>query len=457
MRSVLPFFARCLIVVLSGAIFAGAFPPVGWRWLVVPGVAGLLLALRGQHGTRARTLGFLHGLSAYALGLSWLYQIFGGAVVMLWMVLAAFTALFAEMQARVAARGIVGWRWAIFTAINWGGWEFIRAELFPLRFPWMTAGLALGPNGFAPWIGVYGVGLFVILAVALGLARNLKTAALMIALLVGAMRWPGRCPEPTVHDPRSVPVAGLQLEGVSLNPYLEGTRALPPGVKHVVWPEYAAPYDIRAHAGDWRLLQTLCQELQITLTLGTQARNGNDDQWRNIALTLDPSGVLGEHTKVHTVHFFDDGTPGTTALPVATSRGKVGTPICFDCDYEGVVRRMTAAGAEWLAAPTMDAEKWTARQHDQHAELFRMRACENGRWLLVSATSGVSQIIDSRGYVHTRLGAMEQGAITGILKRESALTFYTRAGWLTPWLVLVVAAVAWGRLLVSRKGGATGS
>ena len=126
-------------------------------------------------------------------------------------------------------------------------------------------------------------------------------------------------------------------------------------------------------------------------------------RWRNIALTLDPGGTRGEHTKVHTVHFFDDGTPGNTALPVETAHGKIGTPVCFDCDYEGVVRRMTAAGAEMFIVPIMDAESWTARQHDQHAELFRIRACENGRWMFVCATSGVSQVIDPHGSVHARL------------------------------------------------------
>ena len=176
------------------------------------------------------------------------------------------------------------------------------------------------------------------------------------------------------------------------------------------------PFDIRANPRDWNLVQSLCRERNITLTLGTQSRPGGGDVWRNIALTLDPTGVLGEHTKVHTVHFFDDGTPGTTALGGSNSHGNAGTPICFDGDYEGVFRGMTSAGAEFFVAPTMDAESWTARQHDQHAELTRIRACENGRWIFVVATSGVSQLIDSNGHLHARLGALQQGIISGTLQ-----------------------------------------
>lgn len=65
---------------------------------------------------------------------------------------------------------------------------------------------------------------------------------------------------------------------------------------------------------------------------------------------MDPTGGLGEHKKVRSVYFFDDDTPGKTALPMRTARGKIGTPTCFDCDYEGIVPRMTATGAEMIVA-----------------------------------------------------------------------------------------------------------
>lgn len=370
---------------------------------------------------------------------------------MLWCVLAAFTALFAEMQSRAVAKGVSGWQLAVFTALNWGAWEFIRAELFPLKFPWMTAGLAIGPNVLVPWIGVYSVGLLAVLAAGLIVMRKCTVAAAILLALGGCVFLNKRAATPAEGDPLAVKVGGLQLEGVSMTHYLNATREMPEGTELVVWPEYSVPFDIRTSKRDWTLLQELCNDRGITLTFGTKAGPAPDDSWRNIAVTADPTGILGEHTKVHTVHFFDDGTPGKTKLPVPTRHGKIGTPICFDCDYEDVVRGMTAAGAEMIVAPTMDAEKWSARQHDQHAELFRMRACENGRWVFVVATSGVSQIIDSRGHLHARLDALKQGPILGTMKRETKLTFYTRFGWLTPWAVLVSAGAGWLWLLIPWK------
>lgn len=445
------FPARCGMAIFSGAVYAAAFPPFGMRALIFPGIAGLLLALRGQTGTSARTIGFLHGMTVYAISLSWLHHIFGAMAVALWMVLAAFTALFAEMQGRAQILGWSGWKLAAFTAINWCGWEFIRAELFPLRFPWLTAGLAVGPNALLPGIGVYGVGCLVVLAAACFNLRMLRPATTILVVVMLTVFLPSRLPVPPADDAATLEVAGVQLENRSLTDFLAATRTMQPDVRHVVWPEGAVPFDIQANKRDWASLVKLCRERDITLTLGTQRRPGGGEKWRNIALTLDPTATLGEHTKVHTVHFFDDGTPGTTALPVRTRHGKVGTPVCFDCDYEDVVRKMTSSGAEYFMVPLMDAESWSARQHDQHAELFRIRACENGRWMFACGTSGVSQIIDARGFVHSRLAAMEQGNLSGRLKRETSLTFYTRFGWLFPWCALGLAGLGWSFLLLRKS------
>ena len=442
------FRGRCVLAVVSGAVYALAYPPLGWGWLVAPGLIGLLVALRGQHGTRARTIGFLHGMAAYAVGLSWLYHLFGVFAWMLWTVLAAFTAVFAEMQSRASRRDIPAWQFAVFTALNWCGWEFVRAELFSLRFPWMTAGLACGPNRLLPWIGVYGVSMVVVSGVALLVARRWKTAAAVALGLVLAIVTNRRCPEPAGGDPDTLSVAGLQIEDSPIKNYLTATEALPAGIQQVVWPEYAVPYDVRADKHDWPLVQQLCKERGITLTLGTQLHPVNEDGWHNIALTLDPTGVRGEHNKVHTVHFFNDGIAGTNTLPVLTNHGAIGTPICFDCDYENITRRMTIGGAQLFIVPSMDAKSWSIRQHDQHAALFRLRACENGRWMFVCATSGVSQVIDPHGFVHASLPAPAEGTLTGTMQRESRLTFYTRAGWLTPWIALAMAALGWLVLLL---------
>ncbi|MGJ8634459.1 MAG: apolipoprotein N-acyltransferase [Luteolibacter sp.] len=444
-------FLRCVLAAVSGVVYAMAYPPVDLGWLVLVGLAGFLFALKGISGTRARVVGLVFGVVAFGVSLSWLWNIFAGVAVLLWCVLALFMVLFAEMQGRAFKRGVNGWKFVVFTAVNWGAFEFLRAEVFPLKLPWMTTGLAVGANGLLPWVGVYGVGFVVVLLVAAGIERVWKVGVGALVLLAVSLFFWGKHPEPDAGDEDAVRMSGVQLEGVSMTDYLMATQAMDEGVEYVVWPEYAVPYDVRENERDWELLLKLCKERGITLTLGTQARPGGGDVWRNIALTMDGSGFLGEHTKMHPVHFFDDGEPGKVAGAVKTEHGLVGTPICFDADYENVVRKMVAAGAELILVPTMDAESWSARQHDQHAELARMRAAENGRWVFVCATSGVSQVIDPAGFVHRRLGAMEQGEISGVVLRERGMTFYTRVGWAFGWVVLG-AGFCVGGLFFGRGG-----
>lgn len=179
----------------------------------------------------------------------------------------------------------------------------------------------------------------------------------------------------------------------------------------------------------------------MIIVFGTQTSLGGS-KWQNTALTVDGTRVLGEHGKHHTVHLFDDGESGTTMKAIDTPLGRMGTPVCFDCDFQDVVRHMTLDGAEFFAVPSMDAAHWGEKQHIQHAQLFRLRAAENRRPFVVAASSGVSQIISQYGSWSLRLPPMVEDVLNGRLTPEKELTFFTRWGWLTPWVAMAMAA-AW--------------
>lgn len=450
---------RFLWVLISAVTFAVSFPPIV-KWGGATAFASLVLllqALRGVEARTARALGFLWGMVAYGISLSWFWNLFPIFSIALWAVLALFVACFAWMQSLADRRGIAGWRWVVFAAVNWSGWEFIRAELFPLKFPWITPGVSMGPNLFLPWTGVYGMTALMVLLAAVVASRpsQYRAGAWFIGGVLSLCVLGFVSPEVRIDPARSVHVAAVQDESVSMDRYVQHTADLPRDTQVIVWPEYSLPYDVRSNKRDFNTLRDICRERHAVLVVGTHTILKDQKAWFNTALTLNESGVLGEHYKAHPVHFFNDGTAGVTALPVQTPLGAMGTPICFDCDYEGIVRRMTAAGAEWFAVPSMDAESWSAREHLQHAALFRLRACENGRWMVVASSSGVSQIIDPSGRVHGELAPMVVDTLVGELQRETRLTFYTRWGWVTPWILLSAAVICWVALFL-RRGRQTG-
>lgn len=424
---------RILVLMASAVAYAFAFPPYGWWPLALLGtgvLVGLLHHARPVHGLVA---GFWWGMLAFGTGLSWIYEIFGPFSILLWGLLAVFPALFGWLVCLAQQRGVkAGWPLALFTALAWTGTEFLRCELMPLKFPWMNLGLALEPWPMVSWVGVYGLGFLSILTLAAFIfaGRTGGTAfVLMLIILIDAQVVSDR-----IHSRPDVTVAAVQAEGASTESYIAMANQAPADTQIIVWPENTIPIDVRHVAkSELAKVQAFALQHKTLLVFGTQTRL-EGPKWQNTALTVDGTKVLGEHGKNHTVHFFNDGEHGKTALPVITPLGKIGTPICFDCDFQDVARKMTLAGAEFFAVPSMDASGWPERQHIQHSQLFRVRAAENQRSMVVAASSGVSQVIDSRGKAVRELACFKTGVISGSLERRTNLTFYTRTGWLTPWL-----------------------
>jgi apolipoprotein N-acyltransferase len=419
------------VLTLGGVIYALAFPPHGWSPLVFVGLGMLVWGFRGLSAAQAFRRGLIWGLTAFGFGLSWFGNIFSVLSPVLWIILALFPACFAALSAFAASRGLKRWSLAAFMALAWCATEFIRCEIMPLRFPWMSAGLALEPWPLVSWIGVYGLGLVVMFVVSGALDVGWRTAYVAPVVLV---LWGF---EPHVWYTASScwhSVGVVQAESAPLSRYLELSEKTSGSTKLIVWPEYAVPKDVRA-SSDLATIQALAAKRNVIIVFGTQTSLGGS-KWQNTALTVDGTRVLGEHGKHHTVHLFDDGESGTTMKAIDTPLGRMGTPVCFDCDFQDVVRHMTLDGAEFFAVPSMDAAHWGEKQHIQHAQLFRLRAAENRRPFVVAASSGVSQIISPNGWKGGSLPPMVEDVLDGRLTPEKELTFFTRWGWLTPWVAM---------------------
>jgi len=435
-------FLRFGAVALSGSILPLCFPPFGyWPFLLLV-FPLLLLALRNTTPRYAFYLGMLHGMIGYGVALNWFFHIFGTAAVPLFAIMALFTALFGVLLNFVASRTRSTILYVFAAAILWTAVEFYRSELFFLRFPWITPGSALGPTRLSPITGVYGMSFLVVAASAALLHRKTIVTAVGLSLCILCLGFFRPHPVPPDQD-RSITVTIVQSEDSSLQSYVALTQeARNESPDLIVWPEYALPYDVRRNETDLAVLTNLCAEMEAVLVVGTKTVVGpGDREWHNTALVLDHSCVLGEYYKARPVHFFNDGTPGHNFAPIKTALGSFATPICFDCDYSEVARRMTFLGAEFFAVPSFDAKSWSAKQHFQHALLFQLRAAENGRWLACAASSGVSQVIDPHGNVSAALPIMAPGTLTHRIDRRQNKTFFTHSGWLFPWLALLSSVV----------------
>lgn len=421
----------------AAALLAAGQPPRLLWPATLAGLALLLFACRDSRPRSAFWIGVAAGALACGLTVPWFARLFPVQVAgALFVIFALFFGLFAGAAAWIAPRIASPWLRAFWLAEWWIAVEFFRCEWFTLRFTWVTPGVALGPTWLAPAIGVYGQSFLAVLAAALLCERRTRTAgaaAVLAIALLAALR-------PAPVAPREpVRVALVQAEEGDFEAQLAWTRAATNAPQLVVWPEVAFFGDPRRELrSQLATLREHAGRSNVVFVVGCHTVFGaGESDWFNTALVFDGAGILGEHHKCRPVHLFNDGRPGTNAAAITTSLGAIGTPICFDCDYTEIPLRLARRGAEFFAVPSRDPSEWGDLMRRQHAEMFRLRAAECGRWFAVASAAGITQIVDPHGHVRASLPPYEPGLLCGEIGRETRRTFYVAAGWLLPWILSV--------------------
>jgi apolipoprotein N-acyltransferase len=461
---------RIFLALAAALLLALGQPP---RLLWIATFVGLVLFLQAVRDLKPRPafwIAFPAGALFSALSVPWFFTIFPGVTpVALYVLFGLFFGLFAGVAAWIAPRFASPWLRAFWISAWWIAVEYYRCEWFVLRFPWITPGVAMGPTWLTPFVGVYGQSFLAVLASALiaetpaasdrikfRIAANQSAGILLIWALAFSMIY-----RPSFIEPRDpVRVAAVQFEDGDFNEQFALTRAATNSPQLVAWCETALFDDLRKeHRKQFACLVEHAKNSNVVFVVGCHTDFGTGaSDWFNTALTFDGSGVLGEHYKNRPVHLFNDGKPGTNAVVISTPLGKIGTPICFDCDYTEICRRMAKDGAEFFAVPARDAAQWGPLQRVQHALFFRLRAAECGRWFVVAMSSGITQIVDPHGNTRSSLPPFQPGVLCGTVGRDQSPTFYVRIGWLLPWaLSLIVLATGIAVVFFPRIGNSRGS
>ena len=86
------------------------------------------------------------------------------------------------------------------------------------------------------------------------------------------------------------------------------------------------------------------------------------------------------------------------------------------------------AGSELLTTITNDAWFGTSSAPYQHFEQASLRAIEQGRYLVRSANTGISGIVDPYGRVLARSQLFEQAVLVGDVRFLTGRTVYGRTG-----------------------------
>ena len=123
--------------------------------------------------------------------------------------------------------------------------------------------------------------------------------------------------------------------------------------------------------------------------------------------------------------------------------------ICYEIAYSELVR----SDVDVLLTISNDTWFGDSIGPPQHLAIARMRALENGRWLLRATNNGMTAIIDARGVVRDQLPQFKAGVLAGEYRLMSGRTPFNRFGSWPLYGVLVLVA---GLLIFIRAGKARG-
>lgn len=382
---------------------------------------GFLLCLisLAKFGTtrQAFYFGLVIGMSIYPPQLWCFYTIFKAAAIPLWAIFAFWLALFL-LLAQLCFSNFKPVIAAILIPFLWTGLEYFRSELWYLRFSWLNVGYAFSNWQILPFhiLGVYGVGFLCAACATFLIAARRKIYATGVVVFVFAI-LPMLLPthsHPEGTSPR-VKVAGVQLEFPSEGEVLTALRQLDkkfPKADLFVLSEYTFTRPVPERIKNW------CREHRHYLIVGGEDPTANGNYY-DTAFVIGTNGeIVFKQAKSVPIQFFKDGLPAREQEVWKSPWGKVGICICYDLSYIRVTDELVRLGAQALIVPTMDLTDWGRREHELHARIALVRAAEYGIPIFRVASSGVSQSVNSVGYMTASASFPDQLATI-----QSVLTF----------------------------------
>jgi apolipoprotein N-acyltransferase len=501
-------------------LLALSFPRYGHPAVAFIAIVPLLVALSGWNGRNAivpgvsTRRGFILGLIAgwihFAGTVYWTgatVSTFGGLPVfvaalvagLLALYMAAYVATFGAITAILIRRFHVAGLW--LAPCVWVTMEYLRGILIG-GFPWIPLGNTmvsfLPIAQLASIAGVYGLSLFVA-ALNAGFTvaslsdgrRRLIAGGSTIGLIALVAIWGGlRLSSNGLTSGPSITVGLIQgniaqtdkwnpaRAGMILDRYLQLTQqAVQKGAQFIVWPESSTPFYFEEdRAGD--IIRNMVRQMGKPLLLGSdEVDAGDNPRSYNSAFMLDTAGATAAvYRKIHLVPFgeyvpfqkllFFVGplveavsafSPGTRVTMLPVEGHMVSTAICYEVTYPSLAREAVRQGSEMLTTITNDAWYGESSAAYQHFEMAIMRAIEQGRYLIRSANTGISGIVDPYGRVLIRTNLFETVAVVGEARFVQARTVYATIGDLAVFLsaAIVMLALAWA-FVEGRRRNANG-
>ncbi|MEO0270729.1 MAG: apolipoprotein N-acyltransferase [candidate division WOR-3 bacterium] len=224
------------------------------------------------------------------------------------------------------------------------------------------------------------------------------------------------------------------------------------GVLISIFPESSIPSFARYDTNVLKIVSNFTKKTESYLIFGNADAIKIKGKYRffNTAFLVNKKGELIDYYhKTHLTPFgealpYDEIFPFLRKLDFGQgnySRGKtlrlfkiedflVFVPICFESIFTEISREAVKKGANLLINITSDGWFGKSLGPKVHRDLAIFRAIETRRYLVRSARSGISCVIDEKGRILKEIPLFKRGVIKGEVKIFSDETIYVKYGYL---------------------------
>jgi apolipoprotein N-acyltransferase len=464
-------FARRLCALVAGGLIPFAFAPFDFYFLSIISLSILFYLWSETESTRESfILGYLFGFAMFGIGVNWLHisiNLFGGVnligALFFTYMLVAFISLYPALCGYLSARFFNRFYIIALPAL-WLFTEWCRGWVLT-GFPWLNLGTSQTDSilaSFAPIIGDYGISFIVCLsaiAITILITGNLKqrlSGSIVLILIVTSslmlsdINWTndngkdisvtlvqGAIPQELKWKPEQRQKTYEIYSSLS-EPFWSSDL--------IIWPETAIP-SLYHLADDF--ISPIIEQKQYSNALfmsGLAYKDQTSNEYFNSILLIDnehrfyhkhhlvPFGeylpfkaVLGEILRFLKIPM-SDFSPGDRSQKLfETDKGIFGMSICYEDAY-GAEIRQSLPDANLLINVSNDAWFGDSMAPHQHLQIARMRALENGRYLLRSTNTGISAVIDNKGKIISRSPQFEPHALHAKVKLFVGETPYSHYG-----------------------------
>lgn len=479
------------LTVTSGFLLFLSFPKYGFGAIAWIAFVPLLFAIKDVGKKDGLIIGFIAGL-VYNIGIIyWITFVvvnygylpyYLGIVIMLLLAsyLSIYTALFATGLVYFKEKGVP---WLIMAPVLWSCLEYGKSHLFT-GFPWENLAYSQYLNRtfiqMTDITGIYGISFIIVLVNAIIFdilsekpkgKRVIGKIAIACSMLIiiygyGYFRTIQIGQEETIAESLDVAlIQGNIDQNIKWNPRFQKetinvykSLSLKKESKHlrlIVWPETAAPFffqdisngmhteiiDVVRESGDWILFGSPSYLKECNSGEGCIS-------YLNSAFLLSPEGkVSGQYDKVHLVPYGEyvplrkifpfinklvvgvgDFHSGAGYNPLSMKNHKLGVLICYEGIFPESGRSYKKMGADLLVNITNDAWFGKTSAPYQHLSMIVFRAIENRLYIVRSANTGISAIIDPTGRIVSKTELSTRTKLESNIKYINHKTFYEAHG-----------------------------